>query len=78
MNSPEYEAALEASRVASRIYTIAADKYSAREIDDAEFNVALSAFTLANAIFDEAFLAESNRPEEIAAVAESDQIEMGV
>jgi hypothetical protein len=76
--SPEYEDALEASRVASRIYDKAAAKYRAMEIGDDEFGKAQVALKAANAIFDVAFFAEQDRPEEVADVEEDKQTEMEI
>lgn len=77
-NSPEYEDALEASRVAGRAYDEAAFKYRDMEIGDDEFGKAIAARKLATAAFEKVFLAEQDRSEEVADVEEDKQTEMEI
>lgn len=59
--SPQYAAALEASRVASKRFTEATRAYRAREIDDATYLAAREAHAAAQVAFDAAFELEQKR-----------------
>jgi hypothetical protein len=61
MNSPAYETAYEASRVAARKWMEVQRAYRAREIDDAAYLAARSEWKVSEAEFDAAFAAEQER-----------------
>jgi len=57
-NSKEYDAALEASRIATRKYNVAVKDYREGKITDEEYLTARKDYYLAQSIFDDALLIE--------------------
>ena len=76
--SPEYKAAYEAHNAALAAYEAVVSAYRAKKIDDAEFFAAREIKVAADAAFDAAWLAESEREDDAEAAVEADDSQLAL